>query len=99
MFLVILLLGLSVASATNVKKTSDKVSNKSVDTSKAVKNSVVDKKVVKNNTKENVKTATTKKKTKITVSGIKKQYEYGDNIQIKAKLIDSSKLYSYYQLT
>ncbi len=87
--LVILLVGLSVASAVNVTKTSDRVSKKSVDTSKAVKNFVVDKNVVKNTTKESVKAATSKTKTKVTISNVKKQYEVKDQLQVKAKLTDN----------
>ena len=86
---VMLLVGLSVASAANVTKTSDKVSKKSVDTSKAVKNFVVDKKVVKNTTKESIKTATSKTKTKVTISNVKKQYELKNQLQVKAKLTDN----------
>ena len=87
--LLILIFGLSVASEANVTKTSDKVSKKSVDTSKAVKGIVVDKKVVKNSTKENVKATTSKTKTKVTISNVKKQYELKNQLQVKAKLTDN----------
>ena len=89
---ILLVLGLSIASATNMTNTdTDKLSKKVSVTisSNAVKDKFIDKKIVKNNTKENVKTATSKTKTKITISNVKKQYEVKDQLQVKAKLTDN----------
>ena len=90
---IFLVLGLSVASATNITKTDvNKVSKKiSVSSSSnAVKDKSIDKKVVKNTTKESIKTATSKTKTKVTISNVKKQYEVKDQLQVKAKLTDEN---------
>ncbi|MBQ6218476.1 MAG: hypothetical protein IJJ47_01975, partial [Methanosphaera sp.] len=90
---IFLVLGLSVASATNITKTDvNKVSKKVsvASSSNAIKDKSIDKKVVKNSTKESVKTATSKTKTKVTISNVKKQYEVKDQLQVKAKLTDDN---------
>ena len=89
---ILLVLGLSVANATNITKTdTNKVSKKVsvTSSSNAIKDKSIDKKVVKNTSKNDLKTAASKTKTKLTISNVKKQYEVKDQLQVKVKLIDN----------